>query len=439
MMFKEKMIFFSIAVMILAVFTEALPYIYLKSDIMTNRNEQKNDPLLNESNIPIGGSMEPPSLSINEWSKDIFHDRSNIYNSWFKLTGITEFENALGLRPNTSVVNQQGHLITGDLANPLGEAPRVARGATKKQTMKVRGGRPGAKELARKAEKKVHGEEVEQVDEISRKTAMKAYAKAATARYRQHDGSNTRDTGDVEDPVYKRRAGRLKNKIQKKFGDKTAKDAEKLAKLPPTKPGHDTSELEKRSKRAKGRKEMEKSDRTGRKTHVVKDKLKLRSPGTKIDPKSGKVNKKDAEWLKNQMKGNIDKIRFANKHRQRNYGEEVEQFDIKSFVKDLKEKALEWGSDESANKYKKMTPGQTPNTNTEIDEAGARDHFRKFQSKFKSLPAIDSKEYPEIRGLEGPFRFRKDGVLYYDPKEGKYYDNKRDMYIDKLPESLDIK
>ena len=24
------------------------------------------------------------------------------------------------------------------------------------------------------------------------------------------------------------------------------------------------------------------------------------------------------------MKGNIDKIRFANKHRQRNYGEEVE-------------------------------------------------------------------------------------------------------------------
>ena len=138
---------------------------------------------------------------------------------------------------------------------------------------------------------------VEQVDEISRKTAMKAYAKAATARYRQHDGSNTRYTGDVEDPVYKRRAGRLKNKIQKKFEDKTAKDAEKLAKLHHTKPGHDTSELEKRSKRAKGRKEMEKSDRTGRKTHVVKDKLKLRSPGTKINPKSG-INKQDAEWLK---------------------------------------------------------------------------------------------------------------------------------------------
>ena len=30
--------------------------------------------------------------SINVLNKDIFHDRSNIYNSWFKLTGITEFE-----------------------------------------------------------------------------------------------------------------------------------------------------------------------------------------------------------------------------------------------------------------------------------------------------------------------------------------------------------
>ena len=93
MMFKEKMILFSIAVMILAVFTEALPYIYPELDIMTNRNEQKNNPLLNESNMPIGGFLEPPSLSINEWNKDIFHDRSNIYNSWFKLTGITAVSN----------------------------------------------------------------------------------------------------------------------------------------------------------------------------------------------------------------------------------------------------------------------------------------------------------------------------------------------------------
>ena len=110
MMFKEKMILFSIAVMILAVFTEALPYIYPELDIMTNRNEQKNDPLLNESNISIGGSMEPPSLSINEWNKDIFHDRSNIYNSWFKLTGITEFENGNKAIVNGEIVHEMNRV-----------------------------------------------------------------------------------------------------------------------------------------------------------------------------------------------------------------------------------------------------------------------------------------------------------------------------------------
>ena len=47
MMFREKMIFLSIGVMILAVFIEAIPYIYLELDIMTNRNEEKNDPLIN--------------------------------------------------------------------------------------------------------------------------------------------------------------------------------------------------------------------------------------------------------------------------------------------------------------------------------------------------------------------------------------------------------
>ena len=111
-----------------------------------------------------------------------------------------------------------------------------------------------------------------------------------------------------------------------------------------------------------------------------------------------------------------------------------EKFDIKAFAKDLKEKALEWGTDASANKYKEMTPGQTTNTNSDLDEAGARDHFRKFQAKFKTMPKIDTKEYPDIRGLEGPFRFKNGAILYYDPKEGKYYDNKKDMYVDKLPE-----
>jgi hypothetical protein len=47
-----------------------------------------------------------------------------------------------------------------------------------------------------------------------------------------------------------------------------------------------------------------------------------------------------------------------------------------------------------------------------------------------AMPAIDPDKYPPIKGMEGPFRFRKSGILYYDPKEGKYYDRGKDVYLD---------
>jgi hypothetical protein len=33
-------------------------------------------------------------------------------------------------------------------------------------------------------------------------------------------------------------------------------------------------------------------------------------------------------------------------------------------------------------------------------------------------------------GLEGPFRYPNGRVLYYDVKEGKYYDPRTDFYVD---------
>ena len=36
---------------------------------------------------------------------------------------------------------------------------------------------------------------------------------------------------------------------------------------------------------------------------------------------------------------------------------------------------------------------------------------------------------PPIPGMEGPFRFRSGKILYWDPKEGKYYDRGSDMYV----------
>jgi hypothetical protein len=34
------------------------------------------------------------------------------------------------------------------------------------------------------------------------------------------------------------------------------------------------------------------------------------------------------------------------------------------------------------------------------------------------------------KGLEGPFTFANGRVLYYDPKEGSYYDSLTDFYVD---------
>lgn len=41
-----------------------------------------------------------------------------------------------------------------------------------------------------------------------------------------------------------------------------------------------------------------------------------------------------------------------------------------------------------------------------------------------------SKEYGPRKGLEGPFHYPNGAVLYYDPKEGKYYDPTTDFYVE---------
>tara|TARA_B100000614_G_scaffold262903_1_gene299879 strand:- start:48850 stop:49515 length:666 start_codon:yes stop_codon:yes gene_type:complete len=55
---------------------------------------------------------------------------------------------------------------------------------------------------------------------------------------------------------------------------------------------------------------------------------------------------------------------------------------------------------------------------------------KKKKASFSVLPDIDRDRHPERAGLEGPFRQPSGHVLYYDPKEGKYYDASRDMYIE---------
>ena len=60
---------------------------------------------------------------------------------------------------------------------------------------------------------------------------------------------------------------------------------------------------------------------------------------------------------------------------------------------------------------------------------------RELWDRIKSkgvVPSIDRERYTDLsgEGLEGPFRMKNGQVLYYDPKEGKYYNRDTDMYVD---------
>lgn len=47
------------------------------------------------------------------------------------------------------------------------------------------------------------------------------------------------------------------------------------------------------------------------------------------------------------------------------------------------------------------------------------------------LPPINRDRYTDLshEGLEGPYMMKNGKVLYYDPKEGSYYDRDTDMYV----------
>ena len=43
---------------------------------------------------------------------------------------------------------------------------------------------------------------------------------------------------------------------------------------------------------------------------------------------------------------------------------------------------------------------------------------------------IPKHDFKPRKGLEGPFAYPSGKVLYYDPKEGKYYDPTTDFYLE---------
>ena len=52
-----------------------------------------------------------------------------------------------------------------------------------------------------------------------------------------------------------------------------------------------------------------------------------------------------------------------------------------------------------------------------------------LEEGYKVMPPMDANKYPEMPGLEGPFTMMSGKVVYYDPKEGAYYDKDTDMFM----------
>lgn len=72
-------------------------------------------------------------------------------------------------------------------------------------------------------------------------------------------------------------------------------------------------------------------------------------------------------------------------------------------------------------------------TNKSMSTEGKSEN-RELWDRIKSkgvVPSIDRERYTDLsdEGLEGPFRMKNGQVLYYDPKEGKYYNRDTDMYV----------
>lgn len=106
MILREKVIIYLISLVIMIVAIDLLTFL-----ILDDRNMHlslNKEPSESHSDIPkTKDELFPIELSINKWGRDIFYDRSYQYNSWFKLTGITQFEDGNKAIINGNIIKEQ--------------------------------------------------------------------------------------------------------------------------------------------------------------------------------------------------------------------------------------------------------------------------------------------------------------------------------------------
>ena len=106
MILREKVIIYLISLVIMIVAIDLLTFLILDDRNMhLSLNEESSE---SHSDIPkTKDELFPIELSINKWGRDIFYDRSYQYNSWFKLTGITQFEDGNKAIINGNIIKEQ--------------------------------------------------------------------------------------------------------------------------------------------------------------------------------------------------------------------------------------------------------------------------------------------------------------------------------------------
>ena len=106
MILREKVIIYLISFVIMIVAIDLLTFLVLDDRSMhLSLNMESAE---SHSDIPkTKDELFPIELSINKWGRDIFYDRSYQYNSWFKLTGITQFEDGNKAIINGNIIKEQ--------------------------------------------------------------------------------------------------------------------------------------------------------------------------------------------------------------------------------------------------------------------------------------------------------------------------------------------
>ena len=102
-MIREKVIAITLTIVSSIVLIESIAAWSTEHDLFLENSLRTNRTL---DGIIENKNRSPALLQANSWGEDIFYDRSNIYNSWFKLTGITQFEGGFKAIINGQIVHE---------------------------------------------------------------------------------------------------------------------------------------------------------------------------------------------------------------------------------------------------------------------------------------------------------------------------------------------